>query len=102
MCSRPAATATRSRPTAAAHCASPSASWCATAAASTPSSPSPSDRMRIAITLGDPNGIGPEVAIKAAQHFANHPTIKPLLVGDGFVIEDTANRLGLDSTPTFF
>jgi 4-hydroxy-L-threonine phosphate dehydrogenase PdxA len=58
--------------------------------------------MRIAITLGDPNGIGPEIAIKAAQHFANHPTIRPLLVGDGFVIEDTANRLGLDSTPPFF
>src|SRR5205809_486563 len=49
--------------------------------------------MRIAITLGDPNGIGPEVAIKAAQHFALDPKIKPLLVGDGFVIEDTANGL---------
>ena len=57
--------------------------------------------MRIAITLGDPNGIGPEVAIKAAQHFASHDKIKPLLVGDGFVIEDTANRLGLDATPPF-
>ena len=51
-------------------------------------------RMRIAITLGDPNGIGPEIAIKAAQHFARDPKIKPLLVGDGFVIEDTASRLG--------
>lgn len=57
--------------------------------------------MRIAITLGDPNGIGPEIAIKAAQHFARDPGIKPLLVGDGFVIEDTANRLGLDATPPF-
>jgi 4-hydroxy-L-threonine phosphate dehydrogenase PdxA len=57
--------------------------------------------MRIAITLGDPNGIGPEVAIKAAQHFALDPKIKPLLVGDGFVIEDTANRLSLDATPPF-
>ena len=57
--------------------------------------------MRIAITLGDPNGIGPEIAIKAAQHFARDPKIKPLLVGDGFVIEDTADRLGLDATPPF-
>jgi 4-hydroxy-L-threonine phosphate dehydrogenase PdxA len=57
--------------------------------------------MRIAITLGDPNGIGPEIAIKAANHFAHDPRIKPLLVGDGFVIEDTANRLGLDATPPF-
>jgi 4-hydroxy-L-threonine phosphate dehydrogenase PdxA len=57
--------------------------------------------MRIVITLGDPNGIGPEVAIKAANHFARNPKIKPLLVGDGFVIEDTADRLGLDATPPF-
>jgi 4-hydroxy-L-threonine phosphate dehydrogenase PdxA len=57
--------------------------------------------MRIAIALGDPNGIGPEIAIKAALHFAGHGKIKPLLVGDGFVIEDTANRLGLDATPPF-
>jgi 4-hydroxy-L-threonine phosphate dehydrogenase PdxA len=57
--------------------------------------------MRLAITLGDPNGIGPEIAIKAANHFALDPKIKPLLVGDGFVIEDTANRLGLDATPPF-
>ena len=57
--------------------------------------------MRIAITLGDPNGIGPEIAIKAATHFAAAGKIKPLLVGDGFVIEETADRLGLDITPAF-
>lgn len=57
--------------------------------------------MRVGITLGDPNGIGPEIAIKAAQHFASHGKIRPLLIGDGFVIEDMANRLGLDTTPTF-
>lgn len=57
--------------------------------------------MRIGITLGDPNGIGPEIAIKAAAHFAHRGRIRPLLVGDGFVIEDTANRLGLDATPPF-
>src|SRR5471032_1956064 len=101
MSSRPAVTATRSSPMSRASCASSSASPCATAAASTRWSRCPSDRMRIAITLGDPNGIGPEVAIKAAQHFARHSTIKPLLVGDGFVIEETANRLGLDATPPF-
>src|SRR6185503_11392352 len=101
MCSRPAATATRSGPTPRARCASSSASPSATAPVSTRSWRSRSDPVRIAITLGDPNGIGPEVAIKAAQHFARHPTIKPLLVGDGFVIEETANRLGLDATPPF-
>ncbi len=54
--------------------------------------------MRIAITLGDPNGIGPEIAIKAA--LAATGKIRPLLVGDAFVIEKTAERLGVD-TPAF-
>jgi 4-hydroxy-L-threonine phosphate dehydrogenase PdxA len=57
--------------------------------------------MRIAIALGDPNGIGPEIAVKAAQHFAGDGRIRPLLVGDAFVIEDTASRLGLLATPAF-
>lgn len=57
--------------------------------------------MRIAIALGDPNGIGPEIAVKAAQRFGDHRNIQPLLVGDGFVIEDVAHRLGLAATPAF-
>ena len=57
--------------------------------------------MRIAIALGDPNGIGPEIAVKAAQRFAADRNIQPLLVGDGFVIEDVAHRLGLAATPAF-
>jgi 4-hydroxy-L-threonine phosphate dehydrogenase PdxA len=56
--------------------------------------------VRIAITLGDPNGIGPEIAIKAAARFADNEKIRPVLVGDGFVIEDTARRLGL-AAPEF-
>jgi 4-hydroxy-L-threonine phosphate dehydrogenase PdxA len=56
--------------------------------------------MRVAITLGDPNGIGPEIAVKAAVHFGSNTHVSPLLVGDGFVIRDIANRLGLD-TPEF-
>jgi 4-hydroxy-L-threonine phosphate dehydrogenase PdxA len=46
--------------------------------------------MRVGIALGDPNGIGPEIAIKAAQRVAG-----AVLVGDGFVIRDTATRLGV-------
>jgi len=46
--------------------------------------------MRIGITLGDPNGIGPEIAIKAAARVAG-----TVLVGDGFVIRDTAARLSM-------
>jgi 4-hydroxy-L-threonine phosphate dehydrogenase PdxA len=44
--------------------------------------------MRVGIALGDPNGIGPEIAIKAAQRVSG-----TVLVGDGFVIRDTAARL---------
>ena len=41
--------------------------------------------MRIAITIGDPNGIGPEIAVKAARKFAGGP-VEPVLVGAAFVI----------------
>ncbi|MSP96091.1 MAG: hypothetical protein EXR29_02455 [Betaproteobacteria bacterium] len=39
--------------------------------------------MKIAIAIGDPNGIGPEIAVKAAQRAA----VEVVLVGDAFVIE---------------
>jgi 4-hydroxy-L-threonine phosphate dehydrogenase PdxA len=42
-------------------------------------------RMRIAIAIGDPNGIGPEIAVKAAKRFAGG-AVEPVLVGDEFVI----------------
>lgn len=38
---------------------------------------------RIAIAIGDPNGIGPEIAVKAAAKAA----VEVVLVGDAFVIE---------------
>lgn len=40
----------------------------------------------IAIAIGDPNGIGPEIAVKAAVSCAGSG-ISPVLVGDAFVIE---------------
>jgi 4-hydroxy-L-threonine phosphate dehydrogenase PdxA len=55
--------------------------------------------MRIAITLGDPNGIGPEIAIKAAAHFRDNASIQPALVGDAHIIHATAQRLGLPVPP---
>jgi 4-hydroxy-L-threonine phosphate dehydrogenase PdxA len=54
--------------------------------------------MRIAVALGDPNGIGPEIAIKAA--LAAKGNVRPLLVGDAHVIEKTAELLKVD-TPAF-
>jgi 4-hydroxy-L-threonine phosphate dehydrogenase PdxA len=42
--------------------------------------------MKIAIAIGDPNGIGPEIALKAALQFRGS-SIEPILVGDRHVIE---------------
>ncbi len=41
----------------------------------------------IALTLGDPNGIGPEIAVKAAAEFARHGGQRVVLVGDASIID---------------
>ena len=41
-----------------------------------------SNRRRIAIAIGDPNGIGPEIALKAAAAHLGSDAIQPVLVGD--------------------
>ncbi|MAH68274.1 MAG: terephthalate dihydrodiol dehydrogenase [Afipia sp.] len=46
----------------------------------------------IALTIGDPNGIGPEIAIKAAVALAGKPGPKIILVGDGHVIHYYVQR----------
>lgn len=46
----------------------------------------------IALTIGDPNGIGPEIAVKAANALAGKPGPKVILVGDGYVIRYYAQR----------
>ncbi len=48
-------------------------------------------RRRIAIAIGDPNGIGPEIAVKAAARHLAGP-IETVLVGDDFVIHEYARR----------
>jgi len=50
----------------------------------------------VAITMGDPAGIGPEIAVKAVikQHIRS--ICRPLLVGDAGVLRQTARLLGLD------
>jgi 4-hydroxy-L-threonine phosphate dehydrogenase PdxA len=45
----------------------------------------------IALALGDPNGIGPEIAVKAAARFCGSD-LQPVLVGDLHVIRDVAAR----------
>jgi len=49
----------------------------------------------IAITMGDPASIGPEIAVKALQQRSIHEICKPLLVGDAKVFEQIINTLKL-------
>ena len=50
----------------------------------------------IAITMGDPASIGPEIAVKALKEKKLYETCRPLIVGDAGVFSDIINRLGLD------
>ncbi len=49
----------------------------------------------IAITMGDPASIGPEIAIKAVLQPGIHTICKPLLVGDAKVFEQIIDKLNL-------
>ncbi|HEX3549837.1 MAG TPA: 4-hydroxythreonine-4-phosphate dehydrogenase PdxA, partial [Candidatus Elarobacter sp.] len=52
-----------------------------------------SDRaLPIALAIGDPNGIGPEIAVKAAALLAGEPGRAPVLVGDLEVVRAYAER----------
>lgn len=52
----------------------------------------------LALMIGDPNGIGPEIALKTALAVAARPgSPAPLLVGDAYIVEACAEMLGLDA-----
>ena len=56
----------------------------------------------IAITVGDPAGIGPEIAIKAVNAFADRLAeggLRLLLVGDVRTLQDAATSLGMSAPP---
>jgi 4-hydroxy-L-threonine phosphate dehydrogenase PdxA len=46
----------------------------------------------VALTIGDPNGIGPEIAVKAAAMLADAWDVPPVVVGDTTVIRAYAER----------
>lgn len=50
---------------------------------------------RLALAVGDPNGIGPEIALKALAHGGFDRSVRPTLFGPGNVLERTADALGL-------
>ena len=57
-----------------------------------------SERPRLAITLGDPAGIGPEVVLKALTHEDVYAQADPLVIGDRRVLERTVEALHLPLT----
>ncbi len=51
----------------------------------------------VALAIGDPNGIGPEIAVRAAAAVSRIPgAARPLLVGDAWLIEHCCAALALD------
>lgn len=60
-----------------------------------PEPPSPTGKpTRVAITLGDPNGIGPEVVLKSLHDPSLMPSMTPVLIGSAHVLRVHADVLG--------
>lgn len=53
-------------------------------------------KTRVAVTIGDPAGIGGEIAVKALSHASVYAQAQPILVGDTAVLEDALRITGLD------
>jgi 4-hydroxythreonine-4-phosphate dehydrogenase len=53
---------------------------------------------RLAVTMGDPAGIGPEIAVKALLDPAVTSICRPVVIGDASVIRDIIERLGLPAS----
>jgi len=54
----------------------------------------PAARPLLAITMGDPAGIGPEVVLKAFSHQDVYRRARPLVIGDRRILERAASELG--------
>jgi len=50
---------------------------------------------RLAITIGDPTGIGPEITAKALQRIVDFPGVHCNVIGDIKGLQKTALTLGL-------
>lgn len=49
---------------------------------------------KLAITMGDPAGIGPEICVKSLQHKDVYDRCRPLVVGDAAIMEKAVGLLG--------
>lgn len=52
-------------------------------------------RARTLLSIGDPNGIGPELAVGAYVEMQAQGLVPPVVVGDSFVVAHYASRVGL-------
>ena len=55
------------------------------------------DRPLIAVTMGDPAGIGPEIVLKALKDQEVMAASRPLVIGDGRVLEQALKFCGLQA-----
>lgn len=59
-----------------------------------PKNDEPTGKVRVAITLGDPAGIGPEIVLAALDDAALHELCTPVVVGDPALLARCAAQLG--------
>ena len=48
----------------------------------------------IGITMGDPGSIGPEITVKALGNLSVYEKIRPLVIGDAWVMEEALKITG--------
>lgn len=48
----------------------------------------------VLVTIGDPNGVGPEIAVKAAISLFDDSEFRPVLIGDKHIVEPLAKEAG--------
>ncbi|MCZ6511488.1 MAG: 4-hydroxythreonine-4-phosphate dehydrogenase PdxA [Alphaproteobacteria bacterium] len=53
------------------------------------------NRVRVALPIGDPAGIGPEIVLRTAFEASVQQVIAPVIVGDLEILTDQAQRLGI-------
>ncbi|MEN2994767.1 MAG: 4-hydroxythreonine-4-phosphate dehydrogenase PdxA [Thermodesulfovibrio sp.] len=56
-------------------------------------------KKRIAITMGDPAGVGPEIIVKAFAQEDIYKICNPIVIGDRAVIKEVIKALGMDFDP---
>ena len=54
------------------------------------------NRQRIGAAIGDPNGIGAEIVVKAAVALGAQGAARPLLIGEQFIFDSVCDKLKLD------